>query len=92
MCDFVSRFTPPQGVDPFDIFKQVFVDIGLEDLVDRIELAKEEGLVAVDKASKGDWEPAKKFASDHRGLIIGVDMAALDDSENVRLGRENVGF
>ena len=50
----------------------MFEELGLQDTIKNLETAKEEATFAIDAASKGDWAPAKAFASNHKGLILGV--------------------
>ena len=58
-----SGFTPPPNMNPYDVFKQVFEEIGIQEFIKNVERTKEEAIFAVNAAGKGDWVPAKNFAS-----------------------------
>ena len=65
-------YSGPQNVNPEEVFKKMFEELGLQETIKNLETAKEEATFAIDAASKGDWAPAKAFASNHKGLILGV--------------------
>jgi hypothetical protein len=69
---YASGFTPPPNVNPYDVFKQAFEDVGLQELINNVELTKEEAMFAINAAGKGDWEPAKTFVSENKVLMVGV--------------------
>ena len=50
----------------------MFEELGLQETIKNLENAKEEATFAIEAAGKGDWAPAKAFASNHKGLILGV--------------------
>ena len=68
---FSSGYSPP-NVDPHEVFRQMFEDLGVQDVINRIEKGKSEILDAANAAAKGDWSLAKTFASNHKVLMFGV--------------------
>ena len=50
----------------------MFEELGLQETIKNLENAKKEATFAIEAAGKGDWAPAKAFASNHKGLILGV--------------------
>ena len=65
-------YSAPQNVNPEEVFKKMFEELGLQETIKNLEDAKEEATFAIEAAGKGDWAPAKAFASNHKGLILGV--------------------
>ena len=65
-------YSAPQNVNPEEVFKKMFEELGLQETIKNLENAKEEATFAIEAAGKGDWAPAKAFASNHKGLILGV--------------------
>ena len=65
-------YSAPQNVNPEEVFKKMFEELGLQETIKNLENAKEEATFAIEAAGKGDWAPAKVFASNHKGLILGV--------------------
>jgi len=63
----------PTNIDPNEVFKQIFEDLGVQDLLDRLEYTKLDAIAAIDAAgTRGDWKPAKTFASNNKILIVGI--------------------
>ena len=50
----------------------MFEDLGVQDVIHRIEKGKSEILDAANAAAKGDWSLAKTFAANHKVLMFGV--------------------
>ena len=65
-------YSAPQNVNPEEVFKKMFEELGLQETIKNLENAKEEATFAIEAAGRGDWAPAKAFASNHKGLILGV--------------------
>lgn len=62
----------PPNINPNEVFKQIFEDLGVQDLLDRLENTKLDAIAAIDAAgTRGNWEPAKTFASNNKILIVG---------------------
>jgi len=61
-----------QDVDPMRVFRTVWRDFGLGDLELYLKRVSQEGTDAFAAATDGrrDFGPAKRFASDHRGVIL----------------------
>lgn len=60
------------GVDPMNLFKTVWREFGLDDIEVYFGRVAQEGTAAFTAAFDGrrDFGPAKRFAIEHRGLII----------------------
>ena len=67
-----TDFSPLFNINPYDVFKEVFEDLGVDVTIKNIEKTKEEILIATNAAAVGDWMPAKKFASNNKMLIVGI--------------------
>ncbi|KAJ1623635.1 hypothetical protein T492DRAFT_912424 [Pavlovales sp. CCMP2436] len=61
-----------EEVDPMHVFRTVWRDFGLDDIELYLKRVTQEGTEAFDAAARTqpDFKPAKKFATDHAGLII----------------------
>lgn len=67
---------PPPGsapdLDPQDIFDSVMEDLGVEDFVAYCERVQKDLAEAAEKASRGEFEKAREFAWEHKGLFAVV--------------------
>lgn len=64
-------------VDPMHVFRQVWSDLGLEDIEAYFKRVADEAGVAMGSAMRGELEPASRFAREHRGLLISVALPTM---------------
>lgn len=60
------------GIDPMHVFRSVWRDFGLDDIEVYFARVAQEGTAALSAAADGrrDFGPARRFASEHRGLLF----------------------
>jgi hypothetical protein len=67
-----NPFKPPHNANPHHVLKQMFVDVGIQELINSAENTKQAAISAADSAEKGNWNPAKIFVSKNKILIVSV--------------------
>ena len=71
------RSPPPPGggfqhMDPSEVFRAVFEELGVDEILQRLRNVQQEGVVAANAAQAGNFAPAKVFVWKHKGLAAAV--------------------
>ena len=65
-----QNFSLPPNVRMRDVVKQVFLDIGFENIVKNWEKTTGDVVFAVKAARRGEWESSRTFVQDHKLVTI----------------------
>lgn len=67
---------PPGGgfehMDPSEVFRAVFEELGVDEVLERLRTVQQEGVVAASAAQAGNFVPAKTFVWKHKGVAAAV--------------------
>ena len=61
-----------QHMDPSEVFRSVFEELGVDEVLERLRQVQQEGVVAANAAQAGDFTPAKTFVWKHKGVAAAV--------------------
>ena len=67
--------SPPGGgqhMDPGEVFRAVFEELGVDEILERLRTVQQEGVVAANAAQAGNFTPAKQFVWKHKGVAAAV--------------------
>eukprot|EP00434_Breviolum_minutum_P007305 symbB.v1.2.006449.t1/scaffold384.1/size215671/22 len=67
--------SPPGGsqhMDPSEVFRSVFEELGVDEVLERLRQVQQEGVVAANAAQAGNFTPAKTFVWKHKGVAAAV--------------------
>ena len=67
--------SPPGGsqhMDPSEVFRSVFEELGVDEVLERLRQVQQEGVVAANAAQAGNFTPAKTFVWKHTGVAAAV--------------------
>ena len=48
-------FKPPDNVNSYNVFKQMFVEVGIQELINNAENTKQKAISATNSVEKGNW-------------------------------------